>query len=248
MKKLATLFLVAITLIACKENTQTNQESMVTENTSTVQSTSDSEWEVLFDGSNFDQWRGYGTDEMYVEWSIDGDAMKFTPGKEGGKNIISKGTYENFVLSLEWKISEGGNSGIFWSVHESPEFKEAYETGPEIQVLDDAKHPDSFIGDGLHKAGSLYDMIVRPDGLIKPAGEWNKVELEVNHKTNLAKLKLNNKEAFSFPVHGPEWEAMVANSKFDGWKGFGKFRKGHIGLQDHNDVVWYRNIKIKNLD
>jgi hypothetical protein len=254
MKKLATLAIAVLTLTACKNNSKkdtvidmrSGEGNASAMNGKEIGQSSD--WEFLFDGSNFDQWRGYGTDEMYAEWSIDGDAMKFTPGKEGGKNIISKSTYENFVLSLEWKISEGGNSGIFWGVHESPEFKEAYETGPEIQVLDDAKHPDSFVAEGTHKAGSLYDMIKRPDGLINPAGEWNKVELEVNHKTNLAKLKLNGKDAFTFPVHGDKWDAMVADSKFNGWKGFGKFKNGHIGLQDHSDVVWYRNIKIKRLD
>ena len=240
------LSVATLAMFSCKNETTESKAEAVTEEAKVVEvSDPASEWITLFDGTSMDQWRGYGTDAMYSEWTIEDGAMAFTPGKEGGKNIISKDTYENFILSLEWKISEGGNSGIFWGVHESSEYKEAYETGPEIQVLDDAKHPDSFVAEGTHKAGSLYDMIKRPDGLINPAGEWNKVELEVNHVTNLAKLKLNGKDAFTFPVHGEKWDAMVAGSKFAGWKGFGKYQKGHIGLQDHSDKVWYRNIKIK---
>ena len=90
-----------------------------------------------------------------------------------GKNIISKEKYTNFILSLEWKISEAGNSGIFWGVYEDEKFSEAYMTGPEIQVLDNEKHPDSFVGNGIHKAGSLYDLIGYPAEDIYPAGEWN---------------------------------------------------------------------------
>jgi hypothetical protein len=248
MKKLIVLS-VALAIFICKQTTETKTEEVEVEK-EVVKEINETapEWVVLFDGNSMDQWRGYGVDTMYSEWTIEDGAMAFTPGEQGGKNIISKDTYENFILSLEWKISEGGNSGIFWGVHESSEYKEAYETGPEIQVLDDAKHPDSFVAEGTHKAGSLYDMIKRPDGLINPAGEWNKVELEVNHKTNLAKLKLNDKDAFTFPVHGDEWDAMVAGSKFADWKGFGKYQKGHIGLQDHSDKVWYRNIKIKRIE
>ncbi|MEP0263284.1 DUF1080 domain-containing protein [Dokdonia sp.] len=246
MKKLIVLS-VALAVFSCKQTTETKTEVVEEVEIKEVEDTT-SEWITLFDGTSMDEWRGYGSEKMHPEWTIEDGAMAFTPGEQGGKNIISKDIYENFILSLEWKISEGGNSGIFWGVHESDEYKEAYETGPEIQVLDDAKHPDSFVAEGTHKAGSLYDMIKRPDGLINPAGEWNKVELEVNHKTNLAKLKLNDKNAFTFPVHGEAWDTMVAKTKFADWKGFGKYQKGHIGLQDHSDKVWYRNIKIKRIE
>ena len=174
-------------------------------------------------------------------------AMKFTPGKEGGKNIITKGTYTNFVLSLEWKVSEAGNSGIFWGVHEDEKFREAYMTGPEIQVLDNERHPDAKVAQGTHKAGSLYDMIACPDEHVNPAGEWNLCVLEINQDANVGKVSMNGTEVMTFPLHGEEWDKMVANSKFKDWEGFGKYRTGHIGLQDHSDVVWYRNIKIKTL-
>ena len=190
---------------------------------------------------------------MYPEWTIEDGAMVFTPpegskiGDGSGKNIITKGEYTDFVLSLEWKIVEGGNSGIFWSVFEDSKLSEAYQTGPEIQVLDNAKHPDSFVPGGTHKAGSLYDMIACPEELIKPAGEWNLCVLEINHKTNIGKVSMNGKEAITFPVEGEAWNSMVENSKFKGWEGFGTHQTGHIGLQDHGFQVSFRNIKIKEL-
>ncbi|WP_299675079.1 DUF1080 domain-containing protein [uncultured Dokdonia sp.] len=250
MKKLIILS-VALAIFSCKNETSETKTEAVKEDTKVVEKKMEetsSEWVTLFDGTSMDQWRGYGSETMHSEWAIVDGAMAFTPGEEGGKNIITKDTYENFVLSLEWKISEAGNSGIFWGVHESPDFREAYETGPEIQVLDDAKHPDANRGGKTHRAGALYDMIAPMDNIVKPAGEWNAVILEVNHKTNLGKVTMNGTEMYTFPAHGTEWDAMVAKSKFADWKGFGKYQNGHIGLQDHSDKVWYRNIKIKRID
>lgn len=247
MKKLIVLF-VALAMFSCKQNTETKTEEVEIKKLEEPEEEVIPIWTVLFDGTSMDEWRGYGSETMHSEWTIEDGAMAFTPGEEGGKNIITKDTYENFVLSLEWKISEAGNSGIFWGVHESPDFNEAYETGPEIQVLDDAKHPDANRGGKTHRAGALYDMIEPMDNIVKPAGEWNAVILEVNHKTNLGKVTMNGTEMYTFPVHGEKWDAMVADSKFADWKGFGKYQKGHIGLQDHSDKVWYRNIKIKRIE
>jgi hypothetical protein len=249
MKKIFMLFAVSITMFACKEKeTDATAEAEVTEEVEVKTAATDFGWEVLFDGTSYDSWRGYLADEVYPEWTIQDGAMAFNPGPKGGKNIITKNKYTNFVLSLEWKISEGGNSGIFWGVHEDEQFSEAYQTGPEIQVLDNERHPDAQVGDGLHTAGALYDMVVPSSDVTKPAGEWNLCVLEVNHKTNMGKVTLNGTQIVTFPVHGEKWDAMVANSKFKDWKGFGAYQEGHIGLQDHSDKVWYRNIKIKSLD
>lgn len=244
MKKLIVL-LIAISFFNCKNEKDQAKKEM--EKEVEVETTQKNDWVMLFDGSSFDNWRGYGSESMHPEWTIEGDAMVFTPGEEGGKNIITKGTYTNFMLSLEWKISENGNSGIFWGVHEDAKFSEAYQTGPEIQVLDNNGHPDAKVANGTHTAGSLYDMIACPTDIVKPAGEWNWCVIEINHETNLGKVRMNGKEVMSFPVHGEEWDKMVENSKFKGWEGFGKYRTGHIGLQDHSDKVWYKNIKIKEL-
>ena len=120
-------------------------------------------------------------------------------------------------------------------------------TGPEIQILDNAKHPDSFVSEGTHKAGSLYDLIACPEQYVNPAGEWNLCVIEVNHNENIAKVTMNDNVVMTFPVGGQKWDAMVEKSKFNGWKGFGKYQTGHIGLQDHGDRVAFRNIKIKEL-
>ena len=176
MKRTIYIAAVAIFALSCKEKEVTTTQEVEEVETVTQASTTEI---VLFDGSSFDAWKGYGTDGMHENWTIEDGAMAFTPGKEGGKNIITKNTYKNFELNLEWKVSESGNSGIFWGVKESPEFKEAYETGPEIQVLDDERHPDAKVANGTHKAGSLYDMIKPADGMINPAGEWNKVMLYI---------------------------------------------------------------------
>lgn len=251
MKKIGMLVIALMAFTACKENT-TKQEEVAEANevnSENMDTEATHDWQILFDGSSLDSWRGYLMEEMPSEWAIEEGAMAFTPGSEGGKNIITKDKFTNFILSIDWKIAEGGNSGIFWGVYEDPKFPEAYQTGPEIQVLDDAKHPDSFVGEGTHKAGALYDMIAPSDlEAVNPAGEWNTCVIEVNHKTNQGKVTLNGTEIVTFPVEGPAWDSMVENSKFKGWEGFGAYPTGHIALQDHGDKVWFRNIKIKNLD
>ena len=252
MKNIILLFVLIVTLTACKQFTKTStQSSLVAMKSDEVNLASD--WISLFDGTSFDNWRGYLSDNMFPEWTIVDGAMVFTPDKdskpgEGSlKNIITKNTYTDFVLSLEWKICDGGNSGIFWSVFEDPKLPEAYQTGPEIQVLDNAKHPDSFVPGGTHKAGSLYDLVACPPELIKPAGEWNLCIIEINHKTKMGKVSMNGKEAITFPLEGEAWDKMIENSKFKGYEGFGTHHTGHIGLQDHGFQVSFRNIKIKEL-
>jgi hypothetical protein len=235
-------------MVACNPAEKKQKETKTIQQVVTSEELkSSNDWTILFDGSSLDNWRGYLSEDIYPEWTIQDDAMVFTPSNVGGKNIITKEKYTNFILSLEWKISEAGNSGIFWGVHEDEKFSEAYMTGPEIQVLDNEKHPDSFVGNGIHKAGSLYDLIGYPAEDIYPAGEWNQCVLEVNQTANIARVTMNEKTTISFPLHGVEWEKMVTNSKFKDWEGFGKYRTGHVGLQDHSDQVSFRNIKIKKL-
>ena len=243
MKKVIILICVLVSFASCKKE---KEDKKMVEETTTSELTK-SEWITLFDGSSLDSWRGYNSDSIYKEWTIEDEALTFTPSDKGGKNIISKQKFTNFILSLEWKISEGGNSGIFWSVFEDKKFPEAYQTGPEIQVLDNALHPDAKVSNGTHMAGSLYDMIACPDEHINPAGEWNLCVLEINHETNLGKVSMNGTEVMTFPIHGEKWDEMTKNSKFNGWEGFGNYKTGHIGLQDHSDKVSFRNIKIKEL-
>lgn len=247
--------LVAFCLLilwACKEEKKTDTENAVSEGTSAnIPDISETtEWTVLFDGSSFDNFKEYLKNGVSEHWKIEDNAMVFYPPKNREKgeafNLVTKNSYTDFVLSLEWKISEAGNSGIFWGVKEDSSLSEAYQTGPEIQVLDNDKHPDGKAG-LTHQAGALYDMIAPTEDVTKPVGEWNTCVITVNHQTNQGSVVLNGKEIVVFPVNNPEWQAMVADSKFATWEHFGKYPTGKIGLQDHGDIVAFRNIKIKEL-
>src|SRR5690606_9528575 len=232
MKTISYLFVTALLLISCKQNTQKQSKEKsehVAEQTQEKQS--QDSWEILFDGSNFDAWHMYNTGEPVSDaWSIEDGAMVLTPGDLAG-NIVTKKEYTNFVLSLDWKISQGGNSGIFWGVIEDEKFSEPYQTGPEIQVLDDQRHPDAKAGT-THQSGAPYDMTAPTAKVGTPAGEWNNCVMEINHNTDKASATLNGTKVVEFPVHGPEWEAMIADSKFKGGEGFGAYKRGKIGLQN----------------
>lgn len=235
---------VLLMIVSCK---QKNNKLVVEDGVKVAEEDLTEDRVILFDGTNFDNWKGYLTDKMPSEWRIENGAMVFNPGEEGGKNIITKKTFTNFELSLEWKISEGGNSGIFWGVFEDEKYTEPYQTGPEIQVLDNERHPDAKANPKYHQAGALYDMVQPMQDVCKTSGEWNSCILKVNHNNNKGSVTLNGIVVAEFPVHGEPWNTMVANSKFKDWEAFGKYQTGHIGLQDHGDKVWYRNIKIEEL-
>lgn len=246
MKKPILLAVLALTF-ACKEKPKENTE--VTEE-EVVEVVETPEWTILFDGSSFDGWHFYNDGAVTEPWKLEDGAMVLYPPEsrpEGANyNVVSDKEFTDFVLSLEWKIAEGGNSGIFWGVVEDEKYGEPYLTGPEIQVLDDERHPDAKNGtDRL--AGALYDMVSPSEKTVKPAGEWNAVEIMINHKTNEGYVKLNGTKIVEFPVQGEGWDELVANSKFADWEAFGAFATGKIGLQDHGNVVAYRNIKIKEL-
>jgi hypothetical protein len=201
-------------------------------------------WVSLFDGKSFDGWKKWKGGDI-SKWKVEDGAMVLT--EKGGGDLLTVNQYDNFELEMEWKISEGGNSGVMYHVQEGEKYCCPYSTGPEIQVLDDAKHPDSFAGkEGNHKSGSLYDMLPPNDlKAVKPAGEWNKMRLVINN--GKGESWLNGKKVVDFPTKGAEWDAMVAKSKFKTWQGFGNQGKGSIALQDHGDKVWYRNIRIREL-
>jgi hypothetical protein len=160
-----------------------------------------------------------------------------------GGNLVYNQDFENFHLKLEWKISPGGNSGIMFFVKEDPALNEPYQTGPEMQVLDNNAHPDAKII--KHRAGDLYDLISCSKEVVKPVGEWNLAEIVVNN----AKLEffLNGEMVVSTTLWDDNWNKMIEGSKFKGWPQFAKFKSGKIVLQDHNDEVWFRNMMVKKL-
>ncbi|OQD44080.1 glycosyl hydrolase [Croceivirga radicis] len=236
-----------LAVVACKQEKKEDPVKEAVEEVS--QEVAAPNWEVLFDGSSFDEWHYYNGGAVTEPWKIEDGAMVFYPPKErNGEsyNLVTNKTYTNFVLQLEWKVVKGANSGIFYGVEEADKFGQPYATGPEIQVLDDENHPDAKNGT-THQAGALYDMVAPSEKTVKPIGEWNSVEIMVNHQENQGYVIQNGTKIVEFPVNGEAWTKMVENSKFKGWEGFGEYQTGKIGLQDHGDQVAFRNIRIKEL-
>lgn len=207
---------------------------------------------MLFDGESTDGWRGYGKEEFPAGWIIEDDALKCNGSGRGeagaadGGDIIYKKKFSNFHLKLDWKISSGGNSGIFYLGQEDPKWETIWRTAPELQVLDNAEHPDAILGkDGNRQAGSLYDLIPAVPQNANPAGEWNSTEI-ICFKGTIIHFQ-NGEKVLEYHLWTPEWNKLVADSKFpslnEDWANVAS--EGYIGLQDHGDDVWYRNIRIK---
>jgi hypothetical protein len=156
-------------------------------------------------------------------------------------DIVTTDKYANFELALEWKVAEGGNSGIFYRVSEDSDYP--WQTGLEMQVLDDARHPDGR--SPLTSAGALYAIYPAPRGVVRPAGEWNGVRILVNR--HHLEHWLNGTKVVGTELGSPDWEARVKQSKFASTPAYGRSDTGHIGLQDHGDWVAYRNIRIRIL-
>jgi len=217
-----------------------------------METAAEEEWTILFDGTSTESFRGYCKEEFPAEgWEIvDGTLHCIGSGKgeaggQGG-DIITKQKFGNFELSLEWKISEGGNSGIFYLAQEL-EGKPIFESAPEMQILDNEKHPDAELGvDGNRKAGSLYDLIPAVPQNARPVGEWNTVNIMV-YKGTVVHTQ-NGENVLEYHLWTDQWNEMCANSKFAEMPEFvNTAQEGYIGLQDHGDDVWFRNIKIKEL-
>lgn len=208
-------------------------------------------WVLLFNGKDFTGWRQCNGTEMPKNWIIEENAMKvFTaadkkPGQGANGDIIyAPKKFRNFELSIDWKTSKMGNSGIFYNVREVPG-KAIYYAAPEVQVLDNIDATDNKIDS--HLAGSLYDMLPADPKTVKPAGEWNTIVISLND--GRVTHTQNGVKVVEYTLWTPEWDAMVANSKFKTFPGFieGIAKEGYIGLQDHGYAIWFRNIKIREL-
>lgn len=193
---------------------------------------------LLFDGEGASAWwRGYRQASMPAGWTIaDGALTRTGPGGD----IVTLDEFGNFELRLQWKVAPGGNSGIMYRVSE--EYPAPYESGPEMQVLDDAGHADGK--SRLTSAGSVFGLYPFPAGVVRPAGEWNDARLVV--RGNHVEHWLNG-TSISYELGSADWKAKVAASKFKQWPGYGMSRRGRIALQDHGDVVSYRTIRIRAL-
>tara|TARA_B100001057_G_scaffold391530_1_gene399760 strand:+ start:13747 stop:14454 length:708 start_codon:yes stop_codon:yes gene_type:complete len=212
-------------------------------------------WTYIFDGETFNGWQSYNDDQIGNQWSINNGELIFTnDDSEFSQDILTEKEYTSFELSLEWNVSKGGNSGIFYGVKEIPKFS-SFSTGPEIQILD---NDNGYAGSDLEYAPSLFDLVKSENMNLKfnGHGNWNHVIIRIDHKNNLGTVKFNGELAYTYPLSGPEWDKLVSQSKFAPGSNrpdatyapdFGKFKTGKIALQDHSSDVKFRNIKIKEL-
>jgi hypothetical protein len=199
-------------------------------------------WQLLFDGQSKNGWHSYNKKGNLDDWKVENGALVLNSTKKDD-DIVTDEEFENYHLKVDWNISEGGNSGIIFSLKESPQYDRSYKTGPEQQVLDNERHSDAKIP--KHRAGDLYDLIACSTEVVKPAGQWNTAEI-IKNKDSLT-FKLNGTTTVQTKMYDDNWKKMIAASKFKEWKTFGTFRKGAIALQDHGDKVMYRNIKLRKL-
>lgn len=195
-------------------------------------------WRLLFDGKTTAGWRGWKMDTLPSGWqAVDGALTRVHQAAD----IITKDKFKDFELKLEWKIAKNGNSGVFYRASEDDDA--IYWSAPEMQVLDDAGHPDGK--SRLTAAGSDYGLYPAPAGVVKPAGQWNQVRLVV--KGQHVEHWLNGVKVVEYELGSPDWEAKVKASKFAPHPHYGRNREGYIGLQEHDFWVAYRNIKIRTL-
>ncbi|MEO6814505.1 MAG: DUF1080 domain-containing protein [Ginsengibacter sp.] len=251
MNKKVLFFLSLILFFAfssLKVNNMDNQEN------TTSQNENDNGWKILFDGKSTNGWHTYGKATAGKAWMVkdgvlflDADNKKNLSEDESG-DLVTNEEYENFDLKLDFKIGPKGNSGVIFYIHEdSSKYKNTYNTGLEMQILDNGTptrlgHSDAKLY--THRSGDLYDLLAAKEA-IHPQGEWNHVEIKsLNGQLD---FYMNGVHTLSTKLWNDNWKKMIAISKFKDMPGFGTFKKGKISLQDHGEDVWFKNIKIKRL-
>jgi len=202
-------------------------------------------WTLLFDGSSMDGWRGYKRqDSSGTRWKVENGMLSVDPGDgkdtRGARDLITTDTYDQFELSFEWRVSQGGNSGVKYFVLEDRDSA----IGHEYQIIDDERHADAKVGPKRQTA-ALYDVLAATDRPLKPAGEFNQSRIVVRGRS--VEHWLNGIRVLHYELASPALMTAIEQSKFKGIERFGKPQKGHILLQDHGDRVWYRDVRIRRL-
>ena len=203
-------------------------------------------WKLLFDGKTTAGWRGYQMEKMPPGWTALEGALVRLKGGAGGKgagggdDIVTTEEFENFDLSLEWKVVREGNSGVLYHVSEEP--VTAWHYAPEVQVLDNSAHPTR---DQRQLAGACYDLYAPSKDVTNPPGQWNQMRVLV--RGSHVEHWMNGEKIVEYELWSDDWKARVAKSKHKEHPKFGTFKKGPICLQDHTDRIEFRNIKILRL-
>lgn len=239
---ITSILFMTLNLLACK-NANIDTTIMATEENEA----DGSEWNYLFDGTSLTGWRGYNEEKLPLSWLIEEGALKTlgTGGDQGGDIIYGAAKFDNFELSLEWKLTPGGNSGIFYHVVEGTQYHSPYQTGPEYQLIDD----DGFGGalEDWQKAACDYAMYTA-DPVVKkvvPPGEWNTSKIVFTSEK--VEHWLNGVKVLEFVPWSEDWENRKMSGKWKDFPDYGLAKTGYIGLQDHGSPCWFRNIKIKKL-
>lgn len=249
-KKITSVILAGALIGACSSENEEQQAQSMQNTPAALNTLTQAEieygWELLFDGENLNEhWRGFKMDNAPTKWEVEDGAIFFNPNNYGeGGDIISREQYSEFEFALEWKVAPSSNSGIFYHAVESDDYDHPYETAPEMQVLDNDRHGDGKITS--HRAGDLYDLMQSSVENVRPVGEWNVVLIIV--KGNTVQHWQNGEKIIETTMWDDNWDALIADSKFATWPGFGKSKTGHFALQDHGDPVWYRNLKVRKIN
>jgi len=196
-------------------------------------------WRSLFDGTGTSAWRGYRSQTFPTGWRIV-DGVLTKTGEQA--DIMTKDQFGNFELALDWKLSPGGNAGIFYRGTE--EYDHIYWSAPEYQLLDDAGHPDGK--SRLTSTGADYALYASPAGVVNPADQWNSTLIVVNGNT--VQHWLNGQKLLEYEQGSPDWEAKVKASKFVAYPNYGRAKRGYIAIQgDHEGTLSIRNVRIREI-
>ena len=225
---------LALTMTAC--------QPAETEEAMSNDATSEAEWVSLFDGETFEHWRGYKQEEMPAGWILDDGAM-YASIPEAGMDIVTRETFTNFDFEFEWRLEEGGNSGVMWHVDESAG-DYPWLTGPEYQLLDDASYNDGAVN--KNSAASNYDVLAPTEAVTRAAMEWN--EARIVSEGASVQHWLNGVMVLAYEKGSEAHMAAVAESKWTGYPTYGTTDTGHIAIQGDHGAVWFRNLRIKRLD
>ena len=267
MKKANNWFMLALAagvMFSCQSAQNSGEEEssdasdsapeVVADNTLTEAEVADG-WMLLFDGQSTDGWRGYRKDFVPQAWRIDDGAIQIQGSgrgelgaEQGGDIIYAAKAFGDFHLKIEWRVDSAANSGIFYRGQESEDFNYIWKTSPEMQVLDNVNHPDASKGtNGNRQSSSLYDLIAASPQNSKPFGNWNQVE--VLARGNEIRHIQNGDTVVSYTIGSERMDSLIAISKWPNenpnWREIAS--EGYIGLQDHGDNVWFKNIKLKEL-